>query len=410
MIRKGVKAGKRIFHKGTVRCQSCGEPIPSSEQDCPSCNANRKVGYAVSEIAIGEQTQDPADIAKIERGAHPCGHCGKLTWYYDATERGYICEKGCGANTGEDSKVTNYVLAGGKPEVDRPVKLNKRYLPSAPDLSMPLWQKLAIGGAGLGVLVFVIWFFISLMTTREVQGVVSDVYWERHAHQEEYQLLTGEGWDLPADATPVGDPQSRFHHDQENIIDYTYLEYTVTSTPEVIDYEYDTVMIETPGAIFTSEPYECGDPTPEPGGYVSYDECVDEYQEESTYGEGLSDPTPVYANPVIIQMTSEPTPVYGPPTPIYKDYWVYTYWQWVKLFDLGTNSGHNDDPQWPNGQVDSTHRAVNDSQYYRVEITFKNGYIEIIEGSDPSVLEKYFVGIGIKGFFNIFGGLNHHEP
>lgn len=412
LIRKGVKIeGAHSIHYGTVKCAACGGDIPSQDEACPHCGASRKTQYDVNEIKVGEKVTDRQDIAKAEQGAHNCQYCGDLTWNYSEKDQGYVCDK-CGGKT-RPGGPSEYELAGGQSDpTPLPVYESTNSLPDAPTPGLPLWAKIAIGVGGAVILIVLVWFLAGLFTTKSVHGTVSQVYWERHASQEENQLLTGEGWNLPSNATPQGTPESRFSHNQDNIVDYTRREYYVTSTPEVDYYEYGEVTLETPGAITTSEPYDCGSPTPEPGGFVSYDQCYDEYQEDSTYVtvEDTENPTPVYKDSVDIRVTSQPTPVYGTPTPIFKDYWRYTYWQWVKLFDLDPASGNNNDPVWPQGQMDATHRVVNGQQLYRVVITFDNGYVKTLESSDPGLLVKYLQGMDITGHFNNYGGLNSYEP
>ncbi len=405
IIRTGIKFGTQ-YNRGILKCRSCGGEIVSNEDNCPHCGATRPADYSITDVKVGEKVTDPEEIKKIQGGAHNCAYCGALTWNYDAQKGVYDCGS-CGANQGEK---TDYEIGGGQSNASGASNVSVSNAESSPISSSPLqtlpWKKIFVGAGVLVALGFFIWLIVSLTTTHEVKGVVQSVSWERQSHQEEYQLLNGSGWDLPADATPVGTPASKYYGDQENVIGYTHGEYEELSTPEVVDYTYSTIQIETPGAISTTEPYICSEPTEEAGGYVSYDMCTDEVQADSTYGEGKSDPTPVYAPQVMVQMTTVPTPVYGTPTPIYKNWWIYTYWQWVNVGNLPDTSGHDNEVFWPEGKVDTTHRVVNDFQHYEVVIHYDNGKDMTYQGSDPKLLDKYVIHDNVIGYFNAFGGLN----
>jgi len=330
-------------------------------------------------------------------------YCGSITWNFDAEKNGYVCPQ-CSAGTGEK---TDYELGGG--EASPTITYNPRPRPPQSRVvqkvsGMPIWQKIAGGTGILLVAALVVWFVSALFTTHEVRGQVTLIYWERQAHQTVKKLLQGEGFGLPTNATPSGPPISKLYDYEDNIVGYTHGTYTEMSTPEETGHTHNTILIETPGAYYDGPDYDCGPPTEEVGQSVTYAQCHDDLQEDSTWGDGESEETPVYAPQIPVEMTTDPTPVYGTPTPIYKDWYVYTYWEWVTTMILPTTSGNDNNAYWPSGLNDEYHQVVNDSQYYKVVIQYDNGQEKTYDGSDPSLLAKYLLGDTVIGYFNVFNG------
>ena len=240
---------------------------------------------------------------------------------------------------------------------------------------------------------------------------MTNVEWKIVSHQEQKNKLNGEGWILPNEATETR-REERFYDWDKNQIGEEYGSYYVTSTPYQTGETHSQVKYETPGAIFTGEPYQCGtEPTIIPGGSPSFEECASVYQEDSTFVWGDSEATPVYADTVNVLQTTLPTPIYGTPTPINKIYYFYTYWEWQNIGLLPDSSGDSSEIHYPAGQTDTTHRVVVDSETYIVTLTFDNGYIDVIESDNSSIFQEYRIGYSFIGNFNIFGGLiNKDRP
>ena len=376
LVSVGEDTGRTKTYESEIRCPTCNGTLSSLEDNCPKCGNVRQVMPEDEDIKETKHALEGEELAKVKGGAHPCKYCETLTWNYEEKEKGYVCDH-CGAGTG---KKTDFELAGGK--VTKPVPPPVPQIPQVgtlsanPEPGFPLWGKIS---AGVLALALVIWLIVSLVTTHDVGGKVTSVEWSRSAHQTENQLLDGQGFELPYAATMVGTPEPKFYSNQSNVVGQTHGTYFVTSTPkvvghthgtyfvdstpEVISTEYAEIDIETPGAYYFGPDYDCGSPTKEAGGSVTYRQCHDRYQYDSTFGKGKSAPTKVYAPVVKVEFTTEPTneyapvvdverttmptPVYGTPTPIYKDYYIYKYWSWMDTGPLPTTSGRDNKAFWP---------------------------------------------------------------
>lgn len=435
VISTGNRTGKSKTYETLVTCGSCGQQYSSLEVDCPHCRSNGQLKYSAKDVKRTGKVLEGDDLAKVKGGNHLCPWCNKPTWNYDAEKRHYVCANGCGGNTGEGP--SDYVLAGGQ-EVPKPQSFIPTPTSPAEDSTKPTeinWKLIGGIAAGVVVIILFVWFIAGLFTTHNVNGSVESVSWVRKSHQTTNTLMNGSGFGLPANATAVGTPESKIARYHDNVVSteqpvyyvtstqeevgHTNSTYYIDSTPEVVGHTHSTIQIETPGAIYTSEPYDCGEPTEEAGGSVSYDQCTDTLQEDSTYGEGESEETPVYAPVVPVKMTSVDTPVYadpvnvkrtalptniyGTPTPEYEDYYWYTYWEWINTGNLEA-SGYDNNPQWPAGIEDDKNKVINDSEQYQVIVKYDNGDVETYNSSDPVLLQKYILNELVVGKFNIFGG------
>lgn len=439
LIKKAVRTGETKTYETKVWCLKCGSQISSLSRNCSRCGGTRKVKYdPKTETENTRREITGENLEKVKSGAQPCVFCETLTWNFDDAKNGYVCDR-CGG-----SKKTVVPDSSGQelPESTSAHVVNHPTQKTAPEArtndfeeprkSVPTWVK--IGGLAIGA-ILLLWLVISLFSAHEVRGYVSSVYWERSANQNELVLKNGEGFNPPANAVIQGS-RPEYYGDQPNQVGVTYGSYMVTSTPEVVGYEQgkyyvtstpevvdvtygEAPLIETPGAYFYGPEYDCGDPTPEAGGSVTYEQCADLFQEDSTYGYGEPEPTyvyapvvdvemtteetPVYSKPVDIARTAAPTPVYGTPTPIYKEYYTYSFWEWVTIESLTTN-GFSNEAYWPEGQNDDLHMVEPISEFYKIVIKYDNGKEKVYEGSDPSLLTKYLLEDEVIGRFNIFGG------
>lgn len=396
----GTQKVGTITKETQVPCDSCGAMISSLSENCPSCGATRRLGYKHSEVVEGEGLEGE-NLSRVRSGADKCPHCNSLSFNYDANKRGYVCAQ-CGAGDGTKS---DHELAGGSADVPSSPALSPSIHPTHHQDAPPpsVGKKIGLGALSALGLAAITMLIVALVTTHPVSGKVSAVSWQIEAHQEQYVQKSGEGLELPPGATLVGS-ETRYWGDQENIIGETHGEYYVNSTPEVIGHTHSEIQIETPGAIYTSEPYICSGPTMEPGGSVSYDMCTDTLQDDSTWGIGESAETPVYAPVVPVLQTTVPTLIYGTPTPINKTWYFYTYWEWVNTGKLNTTRGENNHVSSPTGQSDATHRVVVDTQTYQVTVIYDNGHQEVYESGNPELLQKYLLGSPVLGRFNMFNG------
>jgi len=436
-----VPNGQIEIEETLVTCSTCGSKISSTETNCPNCGNVRKLDYTPDEVTPTGNILKGEMHDRIKAGGDKCQACGSINWNYDKARNGFVCTQ-CGYGTGER---TDYVLGGGWEETQPKYSPPNIYEDpnTFQDISDIPWKKIGIVGGGIVVFLLLAWLIISLFSTHEVSGRVTFVEWQRINHQEVYVIQNGEGFGLPSQATQIGEPEYKYTgRDRENIIATEQPLYYITSTPnpisttfdtnhvdstpEVTGYSYSLIDIETPGAITTKEERCTGIPTMMPGASESFEMCDNTYQEDSTWGKGnspatpeyapvvqvaqTSQPTIVYADTVDVAVTSLPTNVYGTPTPVYDYYYVYTYWDWVMVGEPMVLSGSDNNPIWPQGQVDEFHRVVNDSEYYRAVIVYDNGQEKVYEGSDPNIVYKYALGEEVTGYFsglfNIFKGDN----
>lgn len=405
VIRTRVIGTKTILTE--VKCQSCGGVIKSTDKMCPNCEAPRPTKYThdqVKETGI-EITGD--DLKRVKAGADNCPACGSLDWKYDREANGYACTQ-CGYGTGEK---TDYEMAGGKIEAEslpKP-KVSSPQATVSPQFSTPkkdILIKPWMYGVGLVVVLLFSCLIWALTNTHPVNGNVASVEWQITAHQEELQLKNGEGPYPPAQATITSSKQELYDW-EDNQIGETHGQYYVTSTLEQTGHTHgEDVAVETPGAIYTSIPYICSGPTMEAGASVTYDMCSDDIQDDPTWGYEESPETPVYAPQVDVLQTTMPTPVYGTPTPLYRTYYYYNFWEWTNVGSLNSTYGYDNYPYSPSGQTDDYHRVVEDSHFYKVTIEYDNGEQAVYEGSDPGLLTKYILGEPVIGYFNALGGLN----
>lgn len=435
LVRENVDSGRTKTYNTEFNCLSCGTKLNALDTNCPRCGSPRPASLPISQLKKGEELRGQ-DLERVKSGGGNCKYCGTFTYNYDHKKNGYVCPS-CSAGTGEKSDAE---LAG---DTSQPAKSHSTpaFIP-APVVNsttsssgkIPTWQ-IIVGGTGAFLLISLcVWLLILIITPHNVAGYVSSVNWARSARQEENQLKSGEGFGLPQNATPIGTPESRIARYKDNVVSTAQPTYFVTSTPKVIDTHYGTKYVdstpevighthsmipaETPGDYYDGPDYDCGDPTVEPGNAITYRQCHAVYQEDSTWGEVESEETPeyapvvqvevttqatyVYADPVDVVRTTEPTLIYGTPTPIFEDYYWYTYWEWTFIEEL-RSSGQDNNAYWPTGTVDEYHRVINGNEQYQVTIQYENGHTETYTGTDYALIQKYILGEPVIGQFNVFG-------
>lgn len=211
-------------------CQRCGGKNPGPEKLCIHCGASLDEQDQFELPETQEFITDAEELKKAAAG--PDIHCPYCETRNPAGST--VCKQ-CGGSLAEgEVRASGHIV--GAPPITRPsAEPRAAPRPVAPaKAKRPPWYLFA----GLAVLLLVccVGAYLLFRPSKEINGVVRDVSWERRIGIEALQPVSHEDWrdDIPSDAQ-LGNCRKKIHHTQSEAPSAGVETEKVCGTPYTID-------------------------------------------------------------------------------------------------------------------------------------------------------------------------------
>jgi len=210
-------------------CQRCGGKNPGPEKLCIHCGASLDEQDQFELPETQEFITDAEELKKAAAG--PDIHCPYCETRNPAGST--VCKQ-CGGSLAEGEVRANGHIVGAPPITRPPAKPRVAPRPAVSKAKRPPWVLFA----GLAVLLLIccVGAYLLFRPSKDINGVVRDVSWERRIGIEELRPVSHEDWrdEIPSDAQ-LGNCRKKEHHTQSEAPSFGVEAEKVCGTPYTID-------------------------------------------------------------------------------------------------------------------------------------------------------------------------------